>query len=753
MPRHAKALIFGLSVAALGVLIGISPLGRLLEESLALDLLFKLRGPKKPPSEVVLVTIDNTSADSFKLPAKLTKWPRGLHAQLVEVLRKMGAAVIVFDIVFDEPGSPDQDSLFAAAIEKAGNVVLCDALKSDIIPISAAAGANSATINAERLVQPIPRFARLAAATAPFLLPKVPVRVNQYWTYKETVEDKATLPVAAFQIYCLGVYDRFIRLLRQTAPLHAGRLPKDSEEVLESGGVDRVIKMNRAFFADNPSYVQRMIEKLATSQSMEHGLHDREVLLSLLNFYARTDSSLYLNFYGPPGTFTTVPFYRLVKLGEQPDPKHSLPDMRGKAVFVGLSELLRPEQKDGFYTVYSQSNGVNLSGVEIAATAFANLLENMPVEPLPAGLQIAVIFSWGVILALLCRYCSATAGALLAVFLSLSYLFIAEYQFKTHGTWSPIAVPLFIETPLAYLGALIWKYLETNKERRNIRQAFKFYLPESEVDRIATNLVNIKTNNREVHGTCLITDITEYTRLSESIEPRELSSLMNEYYEVTCTCVKDLGGIVTDVMGDCMLAIWTGIDSTSASREHACQAAIEINRALHRFNQSSGVFKLSIRTGLHSGKMSIGNIGGADHYEYTPIGDVVNTASRIESLNKFLNTKILVSELTIARQDPFLTREVGTFVLFGKSKPVVIHELICRLDESSEEQRRLCRSFAGALSAYRDQRWDDTQEALEECLHLFPDDGPSHFYLDQCRKQRCCTLDKGWNGLVSMDVK
>ena len=134
-----------------------------------------------------------------------------------------------------------------------------------------------------------------------------------------------------------------------------------------------------------------------------------QILVSLIRMY-QSPKSPYLNYYGPAGTIRTIPYHQIIE-----DPKNStggsiLDDLNGKVIFIGLSEQLRPEEKDGFYTVFSQPNGLDISGVEIAATAFANLLENSPVEPLNLGVHITIVALWGAVLTIVCllsptRYC------------------------------------------------------------------------------------------------------------------------------------------------------------------------------------------------------------------------------------------------------------------------------------------------------------------------------------------------------------
>ena len=105
--RLKKALLLGCIVALCGLIVTLLPIGSFLEEDIGLDILFKLRGVRKPPQEVVVVAIDKSSVDNLKLSERPGKWPRSVHATLVENLVKAQASVIVFDVSFLEPGCPN----------------------------------------------------------------------------------------------------------------------------------------------------------------------------------------------------------------------------------------------------------------------------------------------------------------------------------------------------------------------------------------------------------------------------------------------------------------------------------------------------------------------------------------------------------------------------------------------------------------------------------------------------------------------
>jgi adenylate cyclase len=171
------------------------------------------------------------------------------------------------------------------------------------------------------------------------------------------------------------------------------------------------------------------------------------------------------------------------------------------------------------------------------------------------------------------------------------------------------------------------------------------------------------------------------------------------------------------------------------------------------FNRESGSFRLPTRIGLHSGNILLGNIGAIDHYEYRPVGDIVNTATRIEGLNKQIGTRILATTEVIGHLEGFLTREIGEFKLAGKMKPVVIHELVCRLEESDERQMEAYALFGMALDAFRTQSWDDAIKEFREIAELLGGDGPSDFYIKLCGYNRDHEPGGLWDPIIRMDNK
>jgi adenylate cyclase len=143
-----------------------------------------------------------------------------------------------------------------------------------------------------------------------------------------------------------------------------------------------------------------------------------------------------------------------------------------------------------------------------------------------------------------------------------------------------------------------------------------------------------------------------------------------------------------------------------------------------------------------------------DHYEYRAVGDIVNTATRLEGLNKHLGTRMLVSADVVAGLDGLLTRELGAFLLAGKSRPVVVHELLGKADDISERNRTHCAIFAAALAAYRRGAWSEAMRLWREALQAHGgDDGPSQFYLRWCEAHVSGLSLADWDGVIRMDQK
>jgi adenylate cyclase len=718
----ACALGFGASLLAL------LPSTLALEETLGLGALFRLRGAVQAPAAAVVVGISRDAAAAVGQTTELDTWPRAVHAKLVDALVAAGVRVIVFDLIFDEPREAEADAAFAVAMERAGNVLLLERTQSDVYELG-----DERTALIERHAPPLPAFEAAALGSAPFVLPTVPVRVGRFWTFGRLAADTPSLPAVAVQAYMLSHYDAFRELVERAAPGTAAGWPTSLSAALSARNLETTMSAIRRSFDQDPS--------LAAAVSDELGDLDAEALRVLLDLYAGPPSR-YLNLYGPARAIATVAYDRALA-GDAGI------DLRGTVAFVGLSEPRQPEQLDDFYSVFSEASGINLSGVEIGATIFGNLLERRALTPLSRPAHLVLLLALGVLVAAAAalgraRLVLVVLGAGAALYAGLAYWLFAHEQF-----WLPLVVPLLLQWPVAAGVALWWSYRELGAQRERVRYALGHYVPQSLARRLAEQAVGVGAPSELLHGTCLVTDAEEYTTVAERLRPDELAALMNAYYAAIFRVVEAHGGEISDTAGDSMIAIWASVAPDAEARARAARAALAILAAVDVFNSERRAARLPTRVGLESGELLLGNIGAEQRYEYRAIGDIVNTAARVQGLNQLLGTRALMSATTLDGVANLRSRSVGTFLLRGKRLPVTVHE---PLTAATALDERGLGDFAAALTSFREGRWEEARERFAALAVRFPADGPTRYYAALAAAYGR-DPPRTWAGVVRVDSK
>jgi adenylate cyclase len=749
-PSRFRQLLFGVFIGLAGIVVNLTPVGLALEEELGLYWLFQLRGAVSAPDNVVVISIDQPSATQFDLPINPRFWPRDLHARLIEKLADAGARVIAFDLIFETHSDiPENDEKLARAMQKAGNVVVVERLDVEEIPLFASQvdpvqhGAVTAGT-----IPLLPMIENAALAQAPFPLPRS-TSVNAYWTFKTSAGDAPTLPTMVLQAYTMAAYEEFVRLLTHVNSAYALRLPASKETL----GIEELIFTLHHIFNNEPPLAQQMLAELRRDKDLD--AEKRKMIHSLIKLYSG-NKMRYLNFFGPPRSVQTISYYQALQQLDGDTVTSSFSDFNGKAVFIGFSAASQSEQdrvRDDYHTVFSNADGLTISGVEIAATSFANLLEDKPVRLLPITGSMAVLFLVGFVFGIIFLILPNRSATIVGVFLAVIYVVNASYQFKEAGIWLPLFIPLIMQLPLAVFGSLSLKYYNEKRERKQIEEQFGRFLPERVVKHIKESAGQVTSNNQLVYGVCLATDVEDYTPLSEKMSPGRLSQLMNDYYAALFEPVEKYGGDISDVVGDAMLALWAAPSVNAELRKKACLACLDIAAAVDCFNQADNRPKLTTRIGLHFGEIMLGTVGTGRHFEYRAVGDVVNTTNRIQGANKKLGTRMLLSGEVTEGLDDFLVRPFGDFLLVGKSSPVNLVELITHKQTASSEQSWLCEIFADALQAYQLQQWQQACDGFSEILKVFPDDGPARFFLKHCQQHKLAPPAGAWPSVIQLTSK
>jgi adenylate cyclase len=738
MGRLRRGLALGAVIAVAGAFLSLAPPVLGLEAAVGLRALFGLRGALPAPDAVAVVGISAESAAAVGQPAELDEWSRSVHAELIERLAELGAAAIVFDMSFEQQRDAEDDRRLAAAIAAAGNVILFERVMNERIDVPGRAPPASAEI--ETRVSPLPALEAAAWGTGPFVLPRVPIRVDQFWVFGRSVGGAPTLPALALQAFFAADYPALAAAATALEPKLAGSLPATEAE-LRAADLEAVVQTLRDAFRAQPALAAGALRWLTS----ERGAAASERLAPLVGMYGGPDSR-YLNFYGPARTVTTIPYDEVWSRAAQREA-----DIRGRVVFVGYAERRQPEQQDEFYSVYSERSGQSLSGVEIAATAFANLLEMSSLAALSMPLHVGVVLAWGLMAGVLMCVLRPTAALAAAAVAGGGYLGGSYAAAHAAGVFVPLVIPVLVQLPLALLAGAVWSYRVLRARSERIRAALGHYVPAHVADRLAHETLAAGAGGALLHGTCLFTDAEQYTAVAESMDPRSLGAFMNDYYEAMFRAVQRNAGEIADFAGDSMVALWAAAQPDPEALARACRAALDVAAAVDEFNAARGRHGLHTRIGLDSGPVFVGHIGAQRRYEYRAVGDIVSTASRIQSLNRVLRTKILLSDAALPPPGGFVTREIGRFRLRGKSQPLRIHELVGARDAVGDGQDLVAR-FGEALAALRDGQWAQAEAVFRALLEQRPADGPARYYCGLAAQYQL-EPPREWDGVITVTAK
>lgn len=466
----------------------------------------------------------------------------------------------------------------------------------------------------------------------------------------------------------------------------------------------------------------------------------------------RSERPRLIDYYGPARTINTVSIYQAL------DPKQYLPPgfFKGKLVFVGASEESSPGLigKDSFATPFTGERGATTYGVEIHATLAADFLEHRQIRLLNPWLEALLLLLLPLTATMVFVYLKPVAGGAAFVLLLAAPWALAYLAFAQAEIWIPVVIPSAIQLPVAYGSSLVWYYLTTVREREKIKRAFGFYLSPEMIRVIAQDPDALNLGGEEIVGTAVFTDIKGFTPIAEGMSAPETAAMLNAYFSHTTQHVFDAGGTLIKYIGDAVFAIWGAPIHRPDHATQACSAALALARAQKSEIPNGQAARLVTRIGVHTGAMLVGNLGSAQRFDYTAIGDAVNLASRIEGVNKQFGTLALASDETIRATDGrFLTRSLGPVRVVGRNEPVILHELVATRDETGRTDAPLLETFAAALAHFTAGRFADAALGFRAALELTGgDDGPSAFFLKTAERLVSAPPER-WDGVVVLESK
>lgn len=713
------------TVVAIGLALGHHALesglpGMAALEGLSIDARFRLRGPRAPASDrVVIVALD----DETRAKAPEVFQTRRGYAKLFDALARYSPKAIGVDLFFGsreeilspelaervkqtaasaEPG-PARDVLVAVADELRGDDVLAEAMQQ-----------NGRLVLGAFFVQGKPkpnapepdglakgRHGEVADGGGGGVLRPIRARSVQF-----------SLPMFAKSAIGAGSVNTFrdddgVTRRVPLAVEHGGR------HYMSLGLAMALIERGRA---NDTRYI-------AGSATLTAG----DVVLPLSKA-----ASLTLDVLGP----NQLPRVSAAAVLDGSAPKAAL---EGKLVFLGHT--------------YAASDKVTTpldptaDGVELHATLAENILGGHVLVGtgwLASALATAVLGL--VVCAAQLRRVRRRAWVppLIALGALVVYVGICIAMFS-RGTVLPIAVPAVL-TAVVVLAATVGGLATEGREKAQLRSVFSHYVSRPVVDRILADPAKAKLGGERKELTVLFSDIRGFSNFSEGMAPEELASFLHEYLTPMTDLVLASGGTLDKYIGDAVMAVWGAPIDMPDHAARACEVALKMQEALAGLNATwakQGKPAIQIGIGLNTGPMAVGNMGSTQKFEYTVLGDQVNLGSRLEALTKEYGVGILVGEATArAAGDAFVFREIDLVRVKGRATAAPVYELVGRTGRADP-------AFARALEHYRKREFDEAGRLFANLT----DDPAARVMARRCEVLAASPPSADWDGVYDQRSK
>jgi len=334
-------------------------------------------------------------------------------------------------------------------------------------------------------------------------------------------------------------------------------------------------------------------------------------------------------------------------------------NVNGKFVFVGVTA-------NGVMPQIATPVGLLEPHKIQAALAESILIQNSPHIPdwhLAAEILILLIFvslTW-----LTINYFNVVKGAsifgIILLTTGISGVFSIQKGVLIDFSWTFVS-QIITSTISFYLN-----YQKQYKLRQEIKKQFEHYLDPRQVKQLQDNPSLLKLGGEKKEATFLFTDVRGFTSLSERLQPEQVTELMNQALTIQSNAVQQYGGMVDKYIGDAMMAIFNAPIDLPDHQNQAILAALKIQEDMQVTN-----IPLKIGIGVNTGEAVIGNMGSNTRFDYSAIGDCVNTAARLESATKDVGVDILIGENT-AKNCDFELKSLRPIKVKGKSKYLKIY--------------------------------------------------------------------------------
>jgi adenylate cyclase len=715
-----------------------------LMELKTIDLRFNARGKVDPGDQVVLAVIDEKSINK---EGKWV-WPRSKMARMVNQLSEAGARVIAFDIGFLEPDDQKvvativgiQDRLKSLGIENKNIEQYLSGLQieldSDRLLADAVANSRSKIVLGYFFHMSDTELAHLETDT-------MDVHENNSKGSRHKMVRYASSEAQHIPLIKAAMPQSNIQIISEKTP-YAGyfNMFPDPDGVVR--WIPAVIQFRDHLYAPlSLMSVSAYLDAPLSVQVADYGIEE----VRIGNRTIPTDElgRVLINYRGEEKSF---PHISITDIIHDEVPREMLQD---KIVMVGATAV-------GIYDLRVTPFGSVFPGLEIHANmASAVLARTFLHQPAwAAAFDLFMIIAIGFFLWFMLTRKGVITGGIAATALFAGYILLCQYLFTEKGWILNLVYPLTVLL-LTYVGITAYKYLVETRQKKFIRDAFATYLAPTVVKQLIDSEENLVLGGEERVITAFFSDVQGFTSISEKLTPSELVELLNEFLTEMTDIILKHEGTVDKFEGDAIIAFFGAPNDLLHQEETAVDTCLDMQRRLGELRekwQGEGKPELKMRIGLCTGRAVVGNMGSKNRMDYTMMGDTVNTAARLEGVNKVYGTYTMIGDTTFRGVGPnIVVRELDSINVVGKAEPVTVYEPVGYNDEVDPARVDLIDHYTAGLNAYRNRDWNRALIFFNTALGIDPEDGPSRTLIARCNAYKSDPPPSDWNGAYSMTTK
>ena len=411
----------------------------------------------------------------------------------------------------------------------------------------------------------------------------------------------------------------------------------------------------------------------------------------------------------------------------------------------------------GLYDLRSTPVQKQYPGVEIHANLIAGILERRVKEipPYVIGAEFITVLFIGLIITLFMPLLSPLLTAVMTTIILLVTVSFNYYIWEYINLVLPIALTVMMVLVM-FLFNMSYGFFIERRRKTELGGLFGQYIPSELVEEMSNDPTSYSLEAEDREMTVLFSDVRGFTTISEGLNPKELSALMNEFLTPITKIIHENGGTIDKYMGDAVMAFWGAPIKNPNHALDALQAGLSMIERMYALRDEfldRGWPEIKIGVGINTGVMNVGNMGSEFRMAYTVLGDAVNLGSRLEGLTKQYGVDLMVGEDTKNIIQDYVFRKLDNVKVKGKAEPVEIFEPLGKTTEVSTEELDELRLYNEALKNYLNQEWRMAINRFQNLQKLFVDRDLYNLYIDRSKHFQKDPPGKDWDGVFTFTTK